>query len=430
MAKKDLKKFCNLAKYIEQIDPQFYDAMDKLCATYLLKPPKGSTGITFFYPAEKAYRDKIINEAYGSHPEKSLAMMKSLVIRDNYSYPQNFDIFLVNALGQKIDVDMKDPNNKFVNLKNGLKVTRDEKFVPLDSSRTRVTVYTLSGKGEISIDGPAADIAAMPKKTGGSEDIKLELHDFLEKTFSGDMSVDNIYVKKVAVQLYVLDTHKADLRGKLVLTDYLGNDEFSDSYLLDIFCSTEFPRCASIVLEALKNDKKAMDATKEKYIELKKKAVGSLVPNVGNPSRLSKIKSPMEIRQRISDLYNGDEVRMGKDLFIVFCNVSRDIWQSEVSESGKIAAFKNFAYLASRVYGGCCKDILKHEFDIARDLTLYGNLLKSDVCLYIPQAEFGSSPLTELPSPLDMSEFSLSAFINKSIVTGGSNYDASLLDGF
>ncbi|MGL5935428.1 MAG: hypothetical protein ACRCZI_07370 [Cetobacterium sp.] len=428
MTKKELKKFCNLSKYIEQIDPQFYDAMEKLCALYLLKPAKGSNGLTFLYPAEKAYREKIINGAYSPQPEHAIAMMRSLVIPENFTYPQHFTKSVINGLGQKIEI--KSNNDKGVILENSLVLTRDDSFKPIDSIRSRVTVYKISGKGEIPINGPVADVSSQ-KKTGGSSSPRKELQTFLAKTYSGEIkAVDNIYVKKVAVQLYIIDLHRDGLVGKFTLTDYLGNDEFSDSYLLDMFCESEFPKCFGLVLDALKNDNKAMNATKAKYIEMKKKAVGSLVPNALSPSRLSGLKSIMEIRERVARLYNGDDVRMGKDLFIVFCNISRDVWQTEASEGDQISAFRDFAYLASTIYSGCCTDILKHEFDIARDLTLYGNLLKSDVCLYTPQAEFPASSLSEIPSPLDMSEYSLSSFINRQVKVGGGKYDASLLDGF
>ena len=57
-----------------------------------------------------------------------------------------------------------------------------------------------------------------------------------------------------------------------MVASYLGNDEFSDSYLLDMYCSKHCPECLSIVHEILKSkDKKLDNITREKYEELREK---------------------------------------------------------------------------------------------------------------------------------------------------------------
>lgn len=430
--KKELKKFCKLSKYIEQVDKDLYDVFDDLCIMHYLKPTRGANGITFLLPKEKAYRQKIINAAYSTDPTVAADMLKALILQEYYPSPSTFGNHVVNLLNQKIAVS--ESTDKHVKFENGLELRIDEKFKPM-GYRDNMIVYTLSGKGEVPTNGPAADIKEKkPAKTGGCSGSKKELQDFLKETYVNEIGKDdNIYVKKVAIQLFIMNNHQDQLRGDYKITDFLGNDEFSDSYLLDICCSTEFPQCFDMVLSALKNDEKAATATRAKYVEQKKIAIGNLVQVPAPADRVQGIRSPMDIRQRIKALYGKDEQRLGKDLFIVFCNVCRDMWNTEHTKADKIKSFENFAYLASHVYN-CCTDILKQDFDVARDLTLYGNLLKSDVCLYTPQAEFPPSSLVELPSPLDLGIYSLSSFINKPVVggsiSGGGVQYAGLLDGF
>ena len=429
--KKELKKFCKLSRYLEQVDPDLFNVFEDLCLTNYLRPMRGSSGITFLYPKDKAYRQKIINATYSNDPTVAMDMVKSLILQEYYPSPSTFGNVIVNSLKQKVAVT--ETTDKHVKLENGLELQVDEKFKPM-GYRDNMIVYTLTGKGEISITGPAADaVEKRPAKTGGNSGKTKELQDFLKDTYVKEFGKDdNIYVKKVAIQLFVLSRNSEALKGDKKITDYLGNDEFSDSYLLDIFCATEFPQCLDMVLSALKNDEKAGSATRAKYVEYKKAIIDgtSMLGGSAPANRTSEIRSPMDIRKRIKELYNNDEQRMGKDLFIVFCNVCRDLWNTESSQEDKVKSFENFAYIASNVYGSCCTDILKQDFDIARDLTLYGNLLKSDVCLYTPRAEFGASSVSEMPSPLDLSIFSLCAFINKPVAkTGGSSY-TNLLEGF
>lgn len=435
MVKKELKKFCNLQKYISQVDPELHDAFEKLCMLWMLKVPKGADGITFLLPKEKAYREKIINGAYSTKPESAIEMMKSLILKSNYAFPQHFTNSAVNMLNQKLQV--KEATDKHVVLENGLKLVKDDKYVPLEG-KSRISVYTITGKGEIPTDGPISDVISEPKRTGGGNSAKKELQSFLEDSFAKDMRFDdNIYVKKVAYQLFLIKENSESLPGNLTVTDYLGNDEFSDSYLLDMFCDSEYPKCFSLLLDGLQNTPEIMNATREKYIRHKSEAIKgtgrSEMPNL-TADRVKGIRSPMEIRQRINKLYKNDEEKIGKDLFIVFSNVCRDLWQSEVDSFSKAGAFKNYAYMASNLYNGCCKDILNHEFDVARDLTLYGNLLKSDVCLYYPSVDFSGNPgkdVDEMPSPLDMTIFSLCKFINKRPkMTGGRQPEYVNLEGF
>lgn len=424
---KSLKKFCRLSKYIEQTDANLFEVFDDLCIMHLLKPARGAAGITFLYPKEKTYRQKIINTAYSTNPELAVNMIKALILQDYYPNLAAFNGKAINLLNQKLVVDSV--SDKVVKLVGGLEITPDAKFVPM-GYRDNMSVFVLSGKGELPLTGPTVAVETKPMKTGGGffTSDKATLQKIISDTYLNELGkIENVYTKKVYLQLKCLTESKA-----IPVRDFLGNDEFSDSYLLDMYCQDHAPDCFSSLLKCFTPN--AFDAnitkiTKQMYIDMKNTFVesGANDADTKDARRLDGIMSPMEIRMRVFKLYNDDKQRIGKDLFIVFCNISRDIWNTDPDATG---AFKNFAYLTANVYTKCL-DIVKQEFDIPRDLTLYGNLLKSDVFHYVPQATFESVALPvpiAMPSPLDMSLYSLCAFTNVASVnnvSGGAS-DPSL----
>lgn len=428
---KTLKKFCKLSKYIEQIDKDLFQVLDDLCILHYLKPTRNSNGVTFLYPKEKAYRQKIINSAYSNDPNVAVNMVKSLILQGYYNSARDFDNNVVNLLNQKIQVEESD--EKAVKLSGGLSLSKDEKFVPM-GFRENMTVYTLSGKGEIPLDGQTAE----PKKTatGGNPFVyssrKNELHRVLEQQYINEIgSGDNIYVKKVALQLRLL-SDRLNRKGASLKTllPYLGNDEFSDSYLLDMYCEKHCAECFNVLYKCLRDpvncSPKINEINREKYISIKKNIVGEGANDavVRLDNVLNNVASPMDIRARVNELYR-DKRTMGKDLFIVFCNIYKDMWLNDRDAAG---SFKNFSYLASRVFTKP-EDLVDQEFNAARDLTLYGNLLKSDVLNYVPQAEFKNTSLRQvnsIPNPLDMSLYSLCALSNKQPAVSGGSEDPEI----
>src|SRR6476661_1256909 len=436
--KKELKKFCSLSKYIEQEDPELYGVFSDLCMLSYLRP-RSSEGITFLFPKEKSYRQKIINAAYSTDPTVASEMLRSLIIKKYYPSTRTFGNEIVNMLNQKVDVS--ETSDKHVKLKNGLELKIDEKFKPL-GYRENMIVYTLSGKGEISTSGPSAGVVEpKQKKKGGSSALTSSslrtLQKLLVDTYASEMdNKENVFKRKVALQLYLLLKESYDSADQEALIkevrENLGNDEFSDSYLLDQFCLRRFPALIEILVEFLQetNKKTGVDYH-EKYIKYKKIFIAKddqdyeAYKNV-YPDRLRGIKSPMDFRQRIKQYYGDKKDRMAKDLFIVFCNVYRDMWSKEVTREDSVNTFNNFAYVASKVYDhtSC---LLKQDFDVARDLTLYGNLLKSDVFMFEPRVDYGPSPLRDIPQPDDLKLYSLSAYINKpKASTGGSSKYSNL----
>ena len=430
-SKNSLKKYCSLSKYLEQNDKELYSVFENLCGISLLRPQRDSTGVTMLIPKEKAYRQKIINAAYSTSPEVATAMLKSLVLRDYYPTPSSFGTSVVNLLGQKVSID--ETSDTLVKLDKTLTLSQDKKFVPLN--RDNMAVYFLTGKGEISTANPMATIVKKSTKTGGaaSSSEKKDLQKYLEDIYVTEMGkVDNIYVKKVYFQLKFLTDNKVE---KYDINDYLGNDEFSDSFLLDMYCELCAKGCFKTLLKLFQsNDEGIASVTKEKYTLIKSQTIGSnentILPDAYN-NRVNGIQGLMDFRERIHKYYGDDTQSLGKDLFIVFSNINRDLWKTEPTAEDKITSFRNYAYLASKVYT-CCGDLLKSEFDGARDLTLYGNLLKSDVFKFTPKASFTDELLpipATLPSPLDMKLYSLSGFINRptNSVSGGSSEYAYLL---
>ena len=423
---KTLKKFCKISKYIELVDPNFFEVFDDLCIMHLLKPQRGSGGITMLFPKEKAYRQKIINAAYSSDPEIAVNMIKALILQDYYPNLASFGNKAIHLLNQKLKIDSV--SDKSIKLAGGLEVSVDPKFIPM-GYRENMSVFALSGKGELPLEGETVMPETKSKKTGGgffgSGSSKAALQKILENTYVNEIGkTENIYVKKVYLQLKMLKESQA-----ANIPYYLGNDEISDSYLLDMFCEKYHADCFAILVKCLTPN--AYDniskITKEMYISMKESfcGIGKNSSDMKDPTRLDNINSPIDIRLRVCHLYGDDKERMGRDIFIVFCNICKDLW---LTDSDPMGAFKNFAYLAGNVYTKC-DDLVKQEFDLIKDLTIYGNLLKSDVFKYVPQARFNSSDVgnlpipSSLPSPLDLSFYSLCGFVNKPSATSGGGSD-------
>jgi hypothetical protein len=430
---RSLKKFCRLTKYVEQNNPDLYQVIEDLCIGHYFKPSRDANGITFLFP-DKAYAQKIINAAYSTDPDVAVNMLKSLLVHGFYSSTADFKDGVVNLLNQKIEI--VDADDSSAKLSNGLVLKKDSAFVPM-SYRENMAVFALSGKGEISTKGEMVSVERA--KRGGSSTLfskKNDLHKLLENKYATEINNadrSNIYVKKVCLQLAAIqDNFPA---GQIA--HCLGNDEFSDSYLLDMFCDKNCPAVFDTLCRALSSNISGVaKLTFEKYIVEKKKVVGEGLNNKNvtrNESNLKGLHSPIDVRTKVCNIYGRDKHKLGIDLFIVFCNISKDLWKNDPID--KENEFRQFAYIASKIYVKP-EDLVNQEFDPARDLTLYGNLLKSDVLKYVAQADFSSADsvnlkiVTSLPSPLEMSLFSLCYLTNHNAtkVTGGdAEIDALLL---
>lgn len=129
----------NLLNILEILDKDLFEVFDDLCLTYLLRPAHGSNGITFLYPKEKSYRQKIINSAYSANPDIAADMIRSLILQNNYS--SSFENNVIN-LDQKLDI--KATSEKYIVLENGLVLAFDKTFVPISNYTNMSLCISLS----------------------------------------------------------------------------------------------------------------------------------------------------------------------------------------------------------------------------------------------------------------------------------------------
>lgn len=436
MASKTPTKFCRLLRYIIELDRDFVTAVEDTCQGYLFKPARGSTGVTFLYPVDKAYRKKIIDGTFTADPETSIEMIKSLVIIGYYPSTADFNGGVINALHQKIEITSAD--DKTATLANGLTITKDTKFIPM-GSRENMAVYKLEGKGMIPLDGESVEVEAKkPKRISGGFHPgygKKQLQKLLEDKYRDEIGhSENIYVKKVVYHLRLLQKNGVSAQK---LINYLGNDEISDSYLLDMYCQENCGDCFKTLYTCLQpeHEIRAAQNTREKYIAERRNLLGSENHNdtvVRKPEIFHGIRGPIELRAAVRKIYQNDEKRLGKDLLIVFCNVSKDVWISDIPFDAGLDDYLQFSYVMRNIYTSP-EVIANQGIDAALVLTIFGNLLKSDVLNYKPQAEHKTSTLRiveKIPSPLEMTQYSLCCLVNtyKEVKTGG-NADVAFLLG-
>lgn len=457
---KKIQKYCDLGKAIAKKDKEFYQALDDFCMLGLLRPRREDNGVTFCFPQDKSYRKKIINLFYSKEPEKAVKMVKALILNDCYKNSADMgNATLVNKLNQMIDVS--EATDKHAKLSNGAILTIDTEFTPMDY---RSTIAMMLLKGEMPESGkmvPRDRDENNPSKKrtkikkGGffgcgcscSNNHRSAIQNKIVSSYKqsgGKDKKSNIYVKKVYLQLKIIQQEDPQTISSGQILNYLGNEEVSDSYLLDMIMP-EVLLCK--LWQCLGADSGGIPSSLEEkqmydsYLTLKNEVINSaysrssdissvLIKNIDDQKYwLRDVKSPAEIRSALFDAYDNKQL-LGRDLFIVYTNVMKELWMGEPDYATSM--FDCYQYAVSKLYTSC-NDMLNQELNSWKDLTLAGNLLKSDVFKYQPFVIGENNPYQSagypikdyIPEPLSLGLFSMNTIMHNmhSKMVGGSSED-------
>jgi hypothetical protein len=431
MSKSSPQKFCSVLKYLETHNPKFYQAIDDVCIGHYFKPNKGSTGKIFLYPEDKDIK-KIIDAAYSTDPDIAVNLIKALIIPELYRSTAEMNGELVNLLNQKIVIEKSDED--FAYLANGAKLELDKKFVPM-SNRENMAIFKL--KGEIPMDGEVIERtpAKKTKKGGNAMDYKKALNELLcESMCNNLLEINNPYVVKVYLHLHILE--KMDAPKNEVL-QYLGNDEVSDSFLLDIYSTQDkYNECFEVMFKAFKETPEILkDINFDKYLQKKSSFTGAGMMNVSDkrkdPALLSNVRSPMDARQKVIQIYGPDKNALAVHMLIVYVSINMIMVRkmAKIKKEEAVKEFQSFVYTMTKIYTEP-KVFINQPFNAPNDLTLYGNLLRSDILMFKPQADFRTKEMSNvpivdsIPCPVELVQFSLSYLVHehhRMVKTGGSH---------
>ena len=451
MPAKKVKKFCRLAKFLEQSDKDLYQAFDDLCLLGLFRVR--GRGLTFLYPADKAYRKKIIDHAYSNNPEKAVEMVKCLVLLDFLPSPSDFNSKkddIPNSHHKKLEVESADA--KEVKLKSGHKLVVDKTYIPLRSGEP-IAVYQLTGKGELPTTGTSSSMKYNNESSGNKRGGYVQGGGSLDN-FSFNKS-DVIKLTK-CVENYYASGNSDDIRCiyRCVLSliyGYAITDACDKNTRYDIYrriCASPRASFYSILApwsleknynidnlitssglsELVACDKSKISTlvnnTKESYDN----NLGNLIDKCREENDLSNsvdstvinrnkirdeliknIKSPLLSKTEILKAYGSDTSRLYKDLVTVFCYLSAS------HEKDDADYYKHsFTYIMENIFNhnNSFSDSVNQS---AYNLSIFYNLVKSDAFLYTPLKSNESTLLTnqykdftkELPNPNDGSLYTI-----------------------
>lgn len=456
---RELKKFCNLAQIIKKHDAKsgkdgaFYQALDDLCTLPLLRP--GISGITFLYPESKEVREKIIDATYSDSPEVAVAMVKAIILQG--FYPKVSDLkgqTIRNRLNQGVNVDNEGKWGDFV--------IKDQTKFKFYDHNSKISMLLLEGNGDISTKGEFMEFTRSSRDernrtvVGGSVcrcnisgSHRITIAKKIAKQYKNERNKkSNIYVKKVCAQMAILKSEVPELYNSSKLTDHLGNEEISDSYLLDmitpehVFCKLyQAMGGSSESFHELAEDTRDGKTYYELYLQIKGDRIKSgmykddaaigvaLKKNINEQNQLiSGIVAVCDIRDALNNAYR-DKRRLGKDLFIVFTSVMKEMWEHEFD----MASFENYTYMATHIYT-TPESMVNQDFNQFKDATLHGNLIKSDVFKFIPWVTpkvYVDAGYTDgiYPRPIDLKIYSLNSLVS-GITTKKTGGGRSILDEY
>jgi hypothetical protein len=447
------KKFCRLTKYLEVIDKDLHQTLDDLCLFSLFRT-RGTRGVTFLYPTDKSYRKKIIDLAYSNTPEKAIDMVKALVIMDYLPKPLDFknkkdDI--PNSLRKKLEVD--DADSSSVKLKGGLKLVLATDFIPMHSDE-QVCVYKLSGKGELSTSGTPSTMKYNQGKQGGyhggtQTDDKKTINSFVESQYKHDnhgkmvykfiMGAVYAYINKDGTREVLKQVYKglcASARAEyyVIIEPFSDTNKYLENSKEILKSIAEYTRnnnawlhfCNKSESNYIINRNAIINTESTDYtmqMDTTYKLQTELINSVNEPNLYkSKLINAYDIK------YNSDKSFLSKDLITVYCYLaSCNEWSDESYYN------TTFVYIMKHIFNEPSK-ITSGSNDLAHNMTLYGNLIKSDAFMYVPHQSTDTlntnyKDINEFPEPtLKQSLFSIIQS-KKMAVYGGSDEADALFGG-
>jgi len=327
----------------------------------------------------------------------------------------------------------------------------------------------LQGKGDIPMNGESSPMTEKKGKKvkveGGFHGCDCEcwhshrvsLSNKLAKYYANERDKkSNVYVKKVYAQLKLLEQmpESGNLFNSGKIVDFLGNEEISDSFLLDmvtpdsVFCkllqlfgknkdglgemSDDVHRRENKTYFELYKEIKDKIIKEHSKFKTQESVISELRKNKEEQERLIKqIVAVCDLRESAVNAYPSKHL-LGKDLFIVYTSVMKEMWETDYD----MESFNHYHYMATNVYTSC-DDMVDQEFNQFKDATIYGNLLKSDVYKFVPWVDvsvYSSAgyPTDKYPKPIDLSLFSLNNLVSRitSSKKGGANHSSSIFDEY
>jgi len=170
---RSVKKFCSINQWLEKVDKKLYKVFDDLCLHRLLVPTRGTSGITFLYPSDAAYKKEIMEAAYSDNPEKAVQMLQALALKTYLPSAKHFveqKTDIPNKLNQRVEIGRVEATK--IHLKCGgtlVLPTGSKKFTPR-KDRENMAVWMYTGSKMMPLDGKAS--VGPAKKVGGNYSIE------------------------------------------------------------------------------------------------------------------------------------------------------------------------------------------------------------------------------------------------------------------
>jgi hypothetical protein len=391
MPPQKMKKFCKISKYLEMYDKELYQVFDDLCLFPLLRVR--NRGVTLLRPTDKVFRKRLIDATYSQSPETAVGIIKTLILLDFLPDINSYKSREIpNASKFKLEVD-KVEGKKFT-LKSGHVGEINSKFAPLMSGDL-ASVWDLSGKDELPLSGTPVVMDNRDRQVAGGMGItsRKALGEFVENTYQKGGEDKNVYKATMScLYKHATNTENVQLCKQLVdamcatarasfyvivephthTPQYIVFDDLINKTML---AKESYPKCIDIFSKSY--EKSRNDLIRKVYSEREERNVKVAANDVIRKKLLTNINH-ITLRSDIQKEYNND-IKFAKDAFTMYC------FLSTCNEAGDPKYYNEcFLYVVRNIYTTPNVIISSSNTDVAYILSIFLNLLKSDVFKYVP----------------------------------------------
>jgi hypothetical protein len=397
-----------IANYLESLDKDLYQSFDDLDIFNLINYKKG---LTFLYPTSNKIKKKIIKLAYSNSPEKAIDIIKSLFLLDYLPKITSFKKNIIaNSMFKKLIIKEITKDKVIFNDASELEV--DEKFNELGKN---VNVYRLLGDSE-PLYGDDINI----KNLKNNDDIKSDLKKItkiLERHYvKGNKYVYYIAMAYVYKQSLDLNFHKYIYENLCaiemasfynILNPYGNSTDKPSSNITSEVIGGLIKICGNLNSYNINNVIQKWKTYRDEIITKNRSANFKELWDKKYKEQLKILNSSgtaIQYVQNTKKYYNNDN-KLAADLLTIYCYIS------QIQDSYDKDNFINgFIFTMEHCFNDI-KNIIQNYNDTANNITLYGNLLKSDIYKYIPtlssenlqdSKETTYIQLADLPDPMEI----------------------------